>query len=120
MPKDDETNPAVGQIDRIKSAKSDTLAAMRALARARREAGDEDGANRIVLQVTAITRENLRIENARRKALRTKSLGPAIGALRALADEAAQIRQQIVDIASALAAAAQFLDLIRRVIGVLP
>ena len=120
MPQDADRTEALDQIFRVRDAKNRSLVSLRDLAAARRAAGDEDGANRLVLAAVAITRENLRIEAARRRALRQTSLGPALAALRALADKAERLEQSIRNLATALAAASRIVDLLRRLAGVLP
>lgn len=119
MPKDHNQNGALTEVGRLKGAQAGILASLRLLARARRAAGDEDGANRITLLAIKITRENLRIEAARRKALKAKSLGPVLGELQALVGEAEALERQIRDVATALAAATRFIELVRRALGVL-
>ena len=119
-PSGPEQNLALAQLDRLQEILSGSLGQLRDQAHAKRLAGDELGANLIVLRVDDLTLADLKIEAARRKVMLAKtSLAPAIEALRGLVGQANAARQQLANIAQALAAAAALIDILGRIAGIL-
>lgn len=110
---------ALNAIDRMKAGQQTSLAQLRVHATALRRAGDEEGANLLVLQSIALSRQNLALANARRKILLREPLAPQTEALKALTTEAETAVDRIQALNEALEQAKRLVSIFGRILNVL-
>lgn len=102
----------------IKMTHTSALKLINAHANAAHKAGNRDLERALTRQAVELSRQNLALANARRKIMLAQSLAIPIARLQTLAAEVDAARQRLEDIAQALQAAGQLINILRQLLGI--
>jgi hypothetical protein len=114
---DDDVDKALDLIAQLKTTQTASFAALNAHANTASAANDTALDIALTRKAVALSRENLRIANARRAAKTAKSLAGPIEELKRITREAESAREDLNNIANALRAAERLIGLFSRLTG---